>query len=133
MTHFNSNTVTLILTLSDHHFNSDLTLTLSIPRQYHHPSCMLGEFIHKLAGVPHYIIDGAGHVPYILNQGSDFVSAIDMGERVGKMKSQASRMAACLEHQHDKWAEFICLPSPHLSGTSPLPHSLFPHIYLLCY
>lgn len=77
---------------------------------------MPGEFIHKLAGIPHHIIEGAGHVPYILNQGSDFVSAIDIGERVGKMQSHTSQLVTCLDQQHEKWAEFICLPSPHLSG-----------------
>ena len=89
--------------------------------------CLLGEFIHELTGVPHYVIEGAGHVPYILNQGSDFVAAIDMGERVGRMPSHASKLAACLEQQHEKWAEFICLPSPHLSGTLP---SLYSRIYI---
>ena len=53
-----------------------------------------------------------------------------MGERVGKMQSHTSRLAACLEQHHDKWAEFICLPSPHLSGIS-FPFTLLTEILYL--
>ena len=74
-----------------------------------------GAFVNALAGVPHRLIEGAGHVPYILHQGEDFVAAIGHGETVSKLPPQAARLSACLDGQYKKWAEFICLPSPHLS------------------
>jgi pimeloyl-ACP methyl ester carboxylesterase len=32
-----------------------------------------GQLIHEISGIPHVVVEGAGHVPYILNNGSDFL------------------------------------------------------------
>ena len=74
-----------------------------------------GRLVHELAGVPFRTIPGAGHVPYILHRGKDFVAAVAVGESVARLPPRAARLAACLEAQRARWEGYVCLPSPYLS------------------
>lgn len=67
-----------------------------------------GRMVRELTGLTLFEIPGAGHVPYLSNDGQDFAEAIHKAELLPAVTKRPAD--ACCFRTNSRWTNFPCLP-----------------------
>eukprot|EP01041_Mallomonas_annulata_P003959 gene3959-7893_t len=75
-----------------------------------------GYMLQELTAIPVFEVQGAGHVPYILNGGADFSRVILAAEHTKPLDPHITKtLTRCLERTESYWRSYPCLPLSFLS------------------
>lgn len=109
-----------------------------------------GHFIRNLSGIPIYIINDSGHIPYTSNNGLDFLEIIELisnltstpndyinhfiSNNINNNLNNISyinnkKLSECLFKEEAKWAWYPCLPVPPFISKLFFSYGIYPAIH----